>query len=31
MQRLRDRYLSRDHLNAIPRLSVPELDLPANV
>ncbi len=31
MQRLRDRYLSRDHLNAIPRLPVPEMDLPANV
>lgn len=31
MQRLRDRYLSRDHLNAIPRLPLPELDLPVNV
>lgn len=31
MQRLRGRYLSREYLNAIPRLPIPERDLPANL
>lgn len=31
MQRLRDRYLCREWLNAIPRRPLPELDLPPNV
>ncbi|SDU11775.1 GNAT family N-acetyltransferase [Halopseudomonas salegens] len=31
MQRLRERYLSREWLNAIPRLPLPEMELPANV
>lgn len=31
MQRLRGRYLSREWLNAIPRLPLPEMDLPENV
>ncbi len=31
MQRLRGRYLSREWLNAIPRLPLPEIDLPENV
>jgi putative hemolysin len=31
MQRLRGRYLCREWLNAIPRLPLPQMDLPANV
>lgn len=31
MQRLRERYLCRDWLNAIPRRPLPELDIPPNV
>ncbi|MEH6500999.1 MAG: GNAT family N-acyltransferase [Pseudoalteromonas distincta] len=31
MQRLRERYLCRDWLNAIPRLPIPPMDLPDNV
>lgn len=31
MQRLRERYLCRNWLNAIPRLPIPEMELPANV
>ncbi|MFO7706247.1 MAG: GNAT family N-acyltransferase [Halopseudomonas sp.] len=31
MQRLRERYLCRNWLNAIPRLPIPEMDLPVNV
>ncbi len=31
MQRLRERYLCREWLSAIPHVPVPELDLPANV
>jgi len=31
MQRLRGRYLSRDYLNAIPRLPLPDRTLPDNV
>lgn len=31
MQRLRGRYLCREWLNAIPRLPLPEMDLPENV
>lgn len=31
MQRLRDKHLCREWLNAIPRLPMPELQLPANV
>ncbi len=31
MQRLRERYLCREWLNAIPRLPLPEIDLPENV
>jgi putative hemolysin len=31
MQRLRNRYLCREHLNAIPRLPLPERSLPDNV
>ncbi|MFN3581437.1 MAG: GNAT family N-acetyltransferase [Pseudomonas sp.] len=31
MQRLRERYLCRNWLNAIPRLPIPEMDLPDNV
>lgn len=31
MQRLRERYLSREWLNAVPRLPLADMDLPANV